>query len=91
MSGIVPRSGRAPLEVPVLPLVLPECPVVLSALAVVDAAAVVSASLALVGGPPEPKLDVAEGVEHAVSNRAESTAMVAFMAAPTLDRSAAAD
>ena len=77
----MPRSGIAPLEVPVLPLKLPVLPaLVLSALAVVDAAAVVSAAPALVGGSPEPKLVVAGVGEHAAMDRAESAVVMAFMA-----------
>jgi len=80
---MVPRSGTAALEVPVLPLELPGSPVlvlVLSALAVVDVEDVVPVSLAVVGNPPDPKPVASEVGEHAASDRAESAVVMAFMA-----------
>ena len=75
-----------------LPLVLPRLPVlVLSVLLVIDVVVVESVMLAFVGGPPAPKLVVAELGEHAARDRAESAVVMAFMAPPSLNESAAAD
>ena len=92
-SGIVPRSGTAPLEVSAVPLVPPRLPVLVLWAALVDDAeveVVVAVSLALVGSP-DPKLVVAGVGEHAARDRAESAVVMAFMAPPSLNESAAAD
>jgi len=77
----------------VLPLVLPRLPVLVLSAALVDDAeveVVVAVSLALVGSP-DPKLVVAGVGEHAARDRAESAVVMAFMAPPSLNESAAAD
>jgi len=78
----------------VLPLVLPRLPVLVFSAALVvdvDAEVVVSVTLAVVGGSPGPKLVVAGVGEHAARDRAQSAVVVAFMAPPSLNESAAAD